>query len=234
MLELSGIDVSYGPVPAVRGVSLRVQKGEIVVLIGGNGAGKSTTLKAIHGLVRPRRGSIRLDGREMSRAVTHQIVASGIALCPEGRQVFPSMTVLENLELGAVALVDRSLVPRQLEQVLALFPRLAERGRQLAGSLSGGEQQMLAIGRALMARPRLLMLDEPSMGLAPLIVRHIFDIIQSINRTGVSILLVEQNAVLGLGIANRGYVLENGRVVLEGAASQLSSDAHVQEAYLGV
>ena len=234
MLELADLHVSYGPVPAVRGISLEVGKGEIVVVIGANGAGKTTTLKAIHGLVRPRRGSVRMERREITGAPPHQVVAAGIALCPEGRQVFPAMTVLENLELGAVARPERTGNAAQMEHVMELFPRLAERRRQIAGSLSGGEQQMLAIGRALMAKPRLLMLDEPSMGLAPIIVDRIFEIIQAINRSGVSILLVEQNAVLALGVAHRGYVLENGCVALQGAARDLARDAHVQEAYLGV
>ncbi len=234
MLELADVHVGYGAVPAVRGVSLHVGPGDIVVLLGANGAGKTTTLKAIHGLVRPRRGSIRMEGREIAGARPDQVVASGIALCPEGRQVFPAMTVLENLEVGAVARPDPRGVRERLDEVLALFPRLAERRRQAAGSLSGGEQQMLAIGRALMARPRLLMLDEPSMGLAPLIVEHIFEIIRAVNRRGVSILLVEQNAQLALEVAQRGYVLENGVLALQGPAQDLARDEHVKEAYLGV
>ena len=234
MLELTDLHVSYGSVPALRGVSLEVREGDIVVLIGANGAGKTTTLKAILGLVRPHRGGVRMEGKEIAGRRPDQVVAAGIALCPEGRQVFPAMTVLENLEVGAVAVRDRRSVPALMDDVLQLFPRLRERHRQLAGSLSGGEQQMLAIGRALMAKPRLLMLDEPSMGLAPLIVAHIFEIIQTINRRGVSILLVEQNAQLALAVAKRGYVLENGALVLQGPAHELAEDEHVKEAYLGV
>ncbi len=234
MLELRDVHVSYGSVPALRGVSVHVGKGEIVALIGANGAGKTTTLRSIQGLVRPSAGSIWMDGGEITRTVPHRIVAGGISHCPEGRQVFPSMTVLENLELGAVALAERTGFEAQLQTVFDLFPRLHERRRQLAGSLSGGEQQMLAIGRAVMAQPRVLLLDEPSMGLAPIVVENIFDMIRMINSRGVSILLVEQNAVLALEIASRGYVLETGRVALEGPAGELTRNKHVQEAYLGV
>ncbi len=234
MLELKDIHVNYGSVPALRGISLNVESGEIVALIGANGAGKSTTLRAVQGLVRPASGSILMDGREISRTAPHKIVAGGISHCPEGRQVFPAMTVLENLELGAVALADRTGFEAQRQSVFGLFPRLHERRRQLAGSLSGGEQQMLAIGRALMAKPRVLLLDEPSMGLAPIVVENIFHMIRTINSRGVSILLVEQNAVLALEIAARGFVMENGRIALEGPAGDLARNEHVKEAYLGV
>ena len=234
MLDLKDVHVNYGSVPALRGVSLHVEAGEIVALIGANGAGKTTTLRSVQGLVRPSSGSIRMDGKEITRAAPHRIVAGGISHCPEGRQVFPSMTVLENLELGAVALADQTGIEAQRQSVYDLFPRLHERRRQLAGSLSGGEQQMLAIGRALMAKPRVLLLDEPSMGIAPIVVENIFEMIRTINSRGVSILLVEQNAVLALEIAARGYVLENGQIALEGPAGDLAQNEHVQEAYLGV
>ncbi|MGA8753510.1 ABC transporter ATP-binding protein [Candidatus Deferrimicrobium sp.] len=234
MLDLKDVHVNYGSVPALRGVSLHVEAGKIVALIGANGAGKTTTLRSVQGLVRPSSGSIWMDGKEITRAAPHRIVAGGISHCPEGRQVFPSMTVLENLELGAVSLADQAGIETQRQSVYDLFPRLHERRRQLAGSLSGGEQQMLAIGRALMAKPRVLLLDEPSMGLAPIVVENIFEMIRTINRRGVSILLVEQNAVLALEIAARGYVLENGRISLEGPAGDLAQNEHVQEAYLGV
>ena len=234
MLDLKDVYVNYGSVPALRGVSLHVEAGKIVALIGANGAGKTTTLRSVQGLVRPSSGSIWMDGKEITRAAPHRIVAGGISHCPEGRQVFPSMTVLENLELGAVSLADQTGIEAQRQSVYDLFPRLHERRRQLAGSLSGGEQQMLAIGRALMAKPRVLLLDEPSMGLAPIVVKNIFEMIRTINSRGVSILLVEQNAVLALEIAARGYVLENGRIFLEGPAGDLAQNEHVQEAYLGV
>jgi branched-chain amino acid transport system ATP-binding protein len=233
MLELKDVHVRYGSVPALRGVSLHVDSGEIVALIGANGAGKTTTLRAIQGLVRPSAGSIRMDGEEITRAAPHRIVAGGISHCPEGRQVFPAMTVLENIELGAVALADRTGFEAQRQTVFDLFPRLHERRRQFAGSLSGGEQQMLAIGRALMAKPSLLMLDEPSLGLAPIMVEKIFETIQELNRGGLTVLLVEQNAHAALEISRHAYVLETGCVSLEGESRALLADERVQKAYLG-
>lgn len=233
MLVIDNLVTHYGPVEALKGVSLEVQQGEIVTLIGANGAGKSTTLRTISGLVRPTQGSIRYEGRELSNTAPERIVAMGIAHVPEGRRVFPLMTVMENLELGAFTRSDAGAVREDLERVFTLFPRLAERRAQLAGTMSGGEQQMLAIGRALMARPKLLLLDEPSMGLAPLIVENIFGIIQEINAEGTTVLLVEQNANLALSVADKGYVLETGRIVLSDSASELLENEDVRKAYLG-
>ena len=234
MLELQNISVVYDQVPALRNISFTVEAGEIVALVGANGAGKSTTLKAIQGIVKTNIGRIYWESNEITNIAPYRVVSKGISHCPEGRQVFPAMTVDENLKLGAIVLTDTKKKRNLLEYVYGIFPRLAERKLQLAGSLSGGEQQMLAIGRALMASPKLLMLDEPSMGLAPKLVENIFDMIQSINTQGISILLVEQNASIALEIAARAYVMENGSITLSGLAADLLHDPHVQEAYLGV
>lgn len=233
MLVIDNIVTHYGPVEALKGVSLEVRQGEIVTLIGANGAGKSTTLRTISGLVRPTAGSIKFEGRELTTMPPERIVAMGIAHVPEGRRVFPMMTVTENLELGAFTRKDGQGIKQDMDRVFALFPRLAERRTQLAGTMSGGEQQMLAIGRALMARPKLLLLDEPSMGLAPLIVEDIFRIIQNVNDEGTTVLLVEQNANLALSVADKGYVLETGRIVLSDTAANLLENEAVREAYLG-
>jgi branched-chain amino acid transport system ATP-binding protein len=232
LLEVSDIHARYGAIEALRGVSLTVDDGEVVTLIGSNGAGKSTTLRSISGLTPPSAGAIRFDGDEITRAPSQEIVSRGIALAPEGRRVFPRMTVRENLDLGAHHRRDADL-DEDLERVYSLFPRLEERERQKAGMMSGGEQQMLAIGRALMARPRLLMLDEPSMGLAPILVQRIYETIGEINRGGVAILLVEQNANYALDAAGRGYVLETGRIALSNDSGALRDDPEVQRAYLG-
>ncbi|MFO7714688.1 ABC transporter ATP-binding protein [Desulfosarcina sp.] len=234
MLELRDIHVSYGHVPALRGVSLTVEKGEIVALIGANGAGKSTTLRAIQGIMAPLKGNIYWNGEDITNLAPHKVVGKGIAHCPEGRQIFPSMTVMENLKMGAIAIPNADQDKETLEYVLSLFPRLEERKAQMAGSLSGGEQQMLAIGRALMASPKLLMLDEPSMGLAPLLVESIFEMIKDINVKGISVLLVEQNAYMALETSTRGYVIENGEITLSGRSVELIHHTHVQEAYLGI
>jgi len=231
LLRVDGIEVAYGQVPAVRGASLEVRPGEIVALIGSNGAGKTTTLRAISGLLPIRRGRIDFEGDRMDGLRPSKVVARGIAHIPEGRQLFPTMTVLENLELGAGA--AKALKAESLEWVFELFPRLRERRRQLAGTLSGGEQQMVAIGRGLMARPKLLMLDEPSLGLAPVVVRAIFDNLVEINRRGMAILLVEQNVLRALQLSHRGYVLENGQIVLDGPRDTLLADGHIKQAYLG-
>jgi branched-chain amino acid transport system ATP-binding protein len=232
LLEVSEVHAHYGSIEALAGVSLTVDEGEVVTMIGSNGAGKSTTLRSISGLTPATSGKISFGGEEITRVPAHEIVIRGIALAPEGRHCFPRMTVRENLDLGAF----RRRGPRvgeDLERVYALFPRLKERERQKAGTMSGGEQQMLAIGRALMARPKLLMLDEPSMGLAPILVQRIYETIGEINRQGVAILLVEQNANYALGVSRRGYVLETGRVVLANDSAQLRDDPSVQKAYLG-
>ena len=234
MLELRNIHVSYGHVPALRGVSLTVEKGEIVALIGANGAGKSTTLRAIQGIMAPLKGNIYWNGEDITNLAPHKVVGKGIAHCPEGRQIFPSMTVMENLKMGAIAIPNADQDKETLEYVLSLFPRLEERKTQMAGSLSGGEQQMLAIGRALMASPKLLMLDEPSMGLAPLLVESIFEMIKDINVKGISVLLVEQNAYMALETSTRSYVIENGEITLSGRSVELIHHTHVQEAYLGI
>jgi branched-chain amino acid transport system ATP-binding protein len=234
LLEVEDIHTYYGSIEALKGVSLSVDEGEIVTLIGSNGAGKSTTLRSISALSRAREGSIRFDGREISRLPPQDIVGLGVAQSPEGRHCFSRMTVRENLDLGAYLRRGQSAdVGADLERVFQLFPRLQERERQKAGTMSGGEQQMLAIGRALMGRPRLLLLDEPSMGIAPILVQRIYETIAEINRGGVAILLVEQNANYALGAARRGYVLETGRVVLADHASRLRDDPEVQRAYLG-
>ncbi len=233
VLAVENLVTHYGPVEALKGISLHVSRGEIVTLIGANGAGKSTTLRTISGIVRPTRGRITYEGKDLTTLPPERIVALGIAHVPEGRRVFPQMSVLENLELGAYTRSDKRAIQEDLERVFALFPRLAERRNQLAGTMSGGEQQMLAIGRALMARPRLLLLDEPSMGLAPIIVENIFAVIQDINRQGTTILLVEQNANLALSVAHKGYVLETGRIALSDTAEQLRENEAVRRAYLG-
>ena len=232
MLQLDGIDVYYGEIHALRSVALDIREREIVALLGNNGAGKSTTLKTISGLLRPRRGTISLDGRAIAGVPAHAIVALGIAHVPEGRRIFNRLSVRENLAMGAYLRAD-TRVTADLDRVFDLFPRLKERIGQVAGTLSGGEQQMLAIGRALIANPRLLLLDEPSMGLAPVLVEQIFATIDSINRQGMTILLVEQNAAMALSIAHRGYVLETGGIVLTGSAAELAGNADVRRAYLG-
>ena len=233
LLRLDGIEAGYGDMTAIRGVSLEVRAGEIVALIGSNGAGKTTTLRAICGLIPLRGGAVELDGARISGRSSAAIVAGGIGHVPEGRQLFPTMTVLENLELGARTAESRRLRDETLARVFALFPRLAERRRQLAGTLSGGEQQMTAIGRALMARPRLLMLDEPSLGLAPVVVSAIFANLGLINRDGVTILLVEQNVLRALRLSHRAYVLENGTIALEGPSARLLADERIKRAYFG-
>jgi branched-chain amino acid transport system ATP-binding protein len=232
LLEVTDIHARYGAIEALKGISLTVEEGEVVTLIGSNGAGKSTTLRAISGLTPASAGRIAFDGREITRVPAHEIVAYGIALAPEGRHCFPRMSVRENLDLGAHRR-SGSDVAEDLERVFELFPRLLERERQKAGTMSGGEQQMLAIGRALMARPRLLMLDEPSMGIAPILVQRIYETIAEINRDGMTILLVEQNANYALDLAVRGYVLETGRVALANHSAELRGDPEVQRAYLG-
>jgi len=233
LLEVEALDVYYGAVHALKGVSLRAEQGEIVTLIGANGAGKSTLLRTLSGLVRPRAGSVRFEGRDLTRLPAHEIVGLGVSQAPEGRMVFANLSVEDNLELGAYRRKDRAGVRKDRDEVYRLFPRLLERRRQQAGTLSGGEQQMLAIGRALMPRPRLLLLDEPSLGLAPLLVREIFRTIREINQAGVTVLLVEQNAHMALSVAGRGYVLETGSVRLEDRAAALLANPKVRDAYLG-
>ena len=234
MLELRDVHSYYGNIHALKGVSFSVEDGEIVTLIGANGAGKSTTLRTIQGLMRPRQGSVILNGVALEKLPTDQIVAQGVSQAPEGRQIFPRMTVLENLEMGAYQRKDKDGIQKDLNRIFELFPRLKERIKQAGGTLSGGEQQMLAMGRAMMARPKVLMLDEPSMGLAPILVEQIFDIVKEINEQGTTILLVEQNAMMALSVANRGYVLEVGQIVLQGTAEELSNNKQVQDTYLGV
>jgi branched-chain amino acid transport system ATP-binding protein len=234
MLEIKNLQVSYGAIAALHGISLSVNAGSIVTLIGANGAGKTTTLKTISGLLKPKSGEILYDGKNIAGLPPHQIVARGISHVPEGRMIFVNLTVLENLQLGAYLQSDRQAVRRELAHVFNLFPRLQEREKQIAGTLSGGEQQMLAIGRALMSKPKLLLLDEPSLGLAPLLVKTIFEKIVEINRErGLTILLVEQNANLALEISHSGYVLETGKVVLSGDSASLRQNPQVQSAYLG-
>jgi branched-chain amino acid transport system ATP-binding protein len=233
VLELTDVHTYYGSIRALRGISLSVAPGEIVTLIGGNGAGKTTTLRTILGTVRPRRGRVSFNGQAIDGLATDRIVRLGIAQSPEGRRIFPRMTVLENLELGAFARKDRAAIAPDLERVYTLFPRLSERAGQQGGTLSGGEQQMLAIGRALMARPSLLLLDEPSMGLSPILVDTIFQIVRDINRQGTTILLVEQNARMALRVAHRGYVIQTGRIVLQAAAAELLRSDLVRKTYLG-
>ena len=233
MLEIADIHTSYGNIRALKGISLTVEKGEIVTLIGANGAGKTTTLKTIIGTLGPQRGEIRFEGKRINGLSTNKVVRLGISHSPEGRRIFPRMTVLENLELGAFARADKQDVPADLERVYALFPRLKERQHQKGGTLSGGEQQMLAMGRALMARPRLLLLDEPSMGLSPIMVETIFETIANIREQGMTILLVEQNARMALRIANRGYVIQAGHITLHDSAEGLLRSDLVRKSYLG-
>jgi branched-chain amino acid transport system ATP-binding protein len=234
MLELKDVHTYYGNIHALKGVSLSVNKGEIVTLIGSNGAGKSTTLRTIQGINKPRSGSIIFEGEALEKLPAHEIAMRGVAQSPEGRMIFPRMTVLENLEMGAYARKDKTGFKDDLDRVFNLFPRLKERITQKGGTLSGGEQQMLAMGRALMARPRILLLDEPSMGLSPLLVELIFDIIQTINKEGVTILLVEQNALMALTIANRGYVIQTGEIILADEAAKLKENEMVRKSYLGI
>jgi branched-chain amino acid transport system ATP-binding protein len=233
MLELRNVSSGYGAIEALKGVNLRADRGEIVTLIGANGAGKSTTLRNITGLVPLTAGEILFEGKPLKGIPTHEITRMGISLVPEGRAIFANLTVLENLEMGAYLQKDRARNAREMERIYTLFPRLKERRKQAAGTLSGGEQQMLAIGRALMTGPRLLLLDEPSLGLAPLLVHTIFEAIDTINREGTTILLVEQNANAALKHSHRGYVLETGQIVMEGPSSELANDPRVKEAYLG-
>ena len=233
MLKVDNIDVYYGAIHAIKGVSIQVAKGEIVTLVGSNGAGKSTTLRTISGLLKPKNGTILFEDNHIEGLPAHKIVGMGLCQVPEGRRVFANMTVMENLELGAYLRSDKDEIARDLEDVFKKFPRLLERKDQVSGTLSGGEQQMLAMGRALMGRPRLLLLDEPSMGLAPLLVKEIFHIIQEINASGTTVLLVEQNANMALSIADKAYVLETGRIALAGTAKELASSEAVRKAYLG-
>ncbi len=233
LLEVENVHTYYGQIHALKGVSLTVDKGEIVTLIGANGAGKSTLLKTTSGLLRPRQGSIRLDGEDLSHYPPHEIVAKGLVQVPEGRRVFGRLTVTENLEMGAFAISDQKLIKENLKRVFNLFPRLKERYKQVAGTLSGGEQQMLATGRALMANPRVLLMDEPSMGLAPVLVDSIFETIRQLHADGTTILLVEQNARMALQVASRGYVLQSGAVVLSNSAGNLRQNELVRKAYLG-
>ena len=233
MLEIKDLYVRYGMIEAIKGISFEVHDGEIVTLIGSNGAGKTTTMHAISGLLKPASGSIMLDGVELTKTPNHKIVSMGLAQVPEGRRVFAQQTVEENLLLGAYARKDKDGIQKDLEHVYDLFPRLLERKKQLAGTLSGGEQQMLAMARALMSRPKILLMDEPSMGLSPLLVKEIFHIIQDINKDGTTILLVEQNAKMALAIADRAYVLETGKISLEGTGEELSASEEVRKAYLG-
>ncbi len=234
MLNVENIHTYYGNIHALRGINLTIEKGEIVTLIGGNGAGKTTTLRTISGLLKPREGQITLEGEDLFKYKPHEVVYKGISMVPEGRGVFARMSVTENLEMGAFSRNDKHEVAKNLDRVFTLFPRLKERRAQLAGTLSGGEQQMLATGRALMASPRILLMDEPSMGLAPVLVELIFDTIEQINKEGVTILLVEQNALMALSIAHRGYVLQTGEIVLGDKAEKLKNDPDVQKAYLGM
>lgn len=233
MLQINNINVFYGNIQAIKGVTLEINEGEIVTLIGANGAGKSTLLKTISGLLKPKQGEILFEGQPIGGKVAQTIVKRGISHVPEGRRVFANMTVEENLELGAYLRKDKQGIREDFEKVYQLFPRLHERRKQQAGTLSGGEQQMLAMGRALMARPRLLLLDEPSMGLAPLLVKTIFRIIQEINQTGTTILLVEQNANMALSVADRAYVIETGKIVIAGTADELNQSDQIRRAYLG-
>jgi branched-chain amino acid transport system ATP-binding protein len=233
ILELDQVETFYGTIQALKGISLKVEPSEIVTLIGANGAGKSTTLRSINGLAQPRSGTIRFQGEVITQRPAHAIVAMGISQSPEGRKLFPRMSVTENLEMGAFQRRDKAEIKEDMDRVFELFPRLAERRTQQAGTMSGGEQQMCAIGRALMARPKLLMLDEPSMGLAPIFVEKIFEIVKEINKQGTTVLLVEQNALMALEVAQRGYVLETGTIVLEGSAAALQTNEQVRKTYLG-
>jgi len=233
MLNVENLQVYYGAIHALKGVSFHLEKGEIVALIGANGAGKSTVLNTISGLLRPREGSVTFEGEQIHKVPPQEIVSKGVIQVPEGRKIFPKMTVTENLEMGAYIQTDRQVIQRDMEAVFQRLPRLHDRRKQLGGTLSGGEQQMLAIGRALMAHPNLLLLDEPSMGLSPILVEQIFDIIQDINEQGTSILLVEQNAQMALAVADRAYVLETGRITMQGTGDDLLQDPDIIKAYLG-
>ena len=233
VLSLQDVHVFYGAIHALKGITLEVREGEVVTLIGANGAGKSTTLRSINGLNHPRRGTIHFQGKDITNAAPHTIVKSGIAQSPEGRRLFPRMSVMENLEMGAFQRTDRANFQEDLDRVFELFPRLHERRQQKAGTMSGGEQQMCAMGRALMARPKLLLLDEPSMGLAPIFIERIFDIVREINKQGTPVLLVEQNALMALDAASRGYVLETGKIALQGPAKELRDNEQVRKSYLG-
>ncbi len=233
LLEVDDIVVYYDKIQALKGVSLSVEQGQIVTLVGGNGAGKSTTLKTISGLLHPRRGEVRMDGRVLSTMKAHDIAAAGLRQVPEGRRIFARLTVRENLDMGAFSRHDRAGITADKDKMATLFPRLRERWTQVAGTLSGGELQMLAMARALMGRPRAMLLDEPSMGLSPMLVEQVFETIRDINKEGVTILLVEQNALLALGIADVGYVMESGKIILSGPGAELLDDERVQRAYLG-
>ncbi len=234
MLEVNNIHTYYGNIHALKGISITVEENEIVTLIGGNGAGKTTTLRTISGLLQPRSGEIYFEGEKISATPAHELVYKGITMVPEGRGIFARLTVFENLDMGAYSLDDRSTYDDDLDRVFQLFPRMKERQNQVAGTLSGGEQQMLATARALMARPRLLLMDEPSMGLAPILVESVFETIKQINKNGTTILLVEQNATVALAVADRGYVLQTGEIVLKDSANNLRNDEMVQKAYLGI
>lgn len=234
LLEVNDVSAYYGNIQALKGVSITVEEGEIVSLIGGNGAGKTTTLRTISGLLAPRTGSVKFDGEDLSSYKAHELVSKGMAMVPEGRGVFARLTVMDNLEMGAYHRKDKAGIAKDLEYVFSLFPRLEERKKQVSGTMSGGEQQMLATGRALMSKPRLILLDEPSMGLAPVLVELIFDTIVEINKAGTTVLLVEQNAHMALQVANRGYVLQTGEIVLSDSADVLRNDPTVQKAYLGI
>ncbi|HKI55059.1 MAG TPA: ABC transporter ATP-binding protein [Anaerolineales bacterium] len=234
MLEVNNIHTYYGNIHALKGITLTVEEGEIVTLIGANGAGKTTTLRTISALLRPRQGDVIFEGEDISNIPAHRMIYKGVAMVPEGRGIFSRLTVSENLDMGAFSRTDKISIKSDLERVFSLFPRLKERRTQVSGTLSGGEQQMLAIGRAIMSHPRLLLLDEPSMGLAPVLVETIFDTVEAINKEGTTVLLVEQNANMALGIANRGYVLQTGQIVLNDTADKLKKDPTVQKAYLGM
>jgi branched-chain amino acid transport system ATP-binding protein len=234
MLKLDNVHTFYGNIHALKGITLSIEKGEIVTLIGGNGAGKTTTLRTISGLLKPREGSVTLEGEDLIKYKAHEIVYKGVSMVPEGRGVFARLSVMENLEMGAYSLSRKQDLEKNIERVFTLFPRLKERRTQVAGTLSGGEQQMLATGRALMANPTILLMDEPSMGLSPVLVELIFETIQQINKAGVTVLLVEQNALMALAIANRGYVLQTGEIILTDTAENLKKNPMVQKAYLGV
>lgn len=233
MLEMIDVNVYYGAVHALKGISLKVNEGEIVTLIGANGAGKTTTLKTISGVLKPKVGKVIFDGKDLNKVNASNMVSLGMAHVPEGRRIFANMSIMENLEMGAFSRKDKAEIKKDYEKIFETFPRLLERKNQMAGTLSGGEQQMLAIGRALMSRPKLLLLDEPSMGLAPLVVKQIFSIIEDINKNGTTVLLVEQNASMALKVAHRAYVIQNGYVEMEGDASELLNDESVKSAYLG-
>lgn len=233
MLEIKDLEVYYGVIQAIKGISFEVNEGEVIALIGANGAGKTTTLHTISGLIAPKRGTVTFEGKNITKMPAHKIVTAGMAHVPEGRRVFASLSVYQNLKMGAYTRSDKNEIEETLQTVYKRFPRLEERKNQPAGTLSGGEQQMLAMGRALMSRPRIILMDEPSMGLSPILVNEIFDIIKSVSASGTTVLLVEQNAKKALSIADRGYVLETGRIVLEGKAQELLNDESVQKAYLG-